>query len=369
MPTLSLCLIARNEEQNIERCLSSVRGLVDEIIVVDTGSTDRTKEIVRRFTEKIFDLPWNNDFAAAKNEALKQATGDWILVLDADEGVSSPDHDRIKEALRNPSAIAFTFILRNYTNDARAAGWTSREGDSYEESLAASGWWEVPKIRLFKNNLGITYSGKIHESVYPSIQGTGGIQGGIPGEIMALSIPIHHYGHLDLKRQAQKKTIYEQLQKEKIGVGNGAENDYYSHFELARQLLMNNKVDEAKQAVETSLQHNGHYFQSWFLLGTIHLLQEKWDEALAALERAWILNPGFGATSSNLGIVYARKKLYQQAIEQFLQAIELNPKDANAWKNLGLCFDEMGEKEKAYRALKRAVELNPAYKEIIKLEL
>ena len=76
-------MITKNEEFFLEQCLNSVKDLVDEIIIVDTGSNDKTKDIARKFTDNIFDFEWCDDFSAARNESLKHATGDWILVLDA----------------------------------------------------------------------------------------------------------------------------------------------------------------------------------------------------------------------------------------------------------------------------------------------
>jgi len=84
-PFISLCMIVKNEEKVIERCLSSVAHLVDEVVIVDTGSIDNTKEIITRYTSNIYDFEWINDFSAARNFAASKATGEWILVLDADE--------------------------------------------------------------------------------------------------------------------------------------------------------------------------------------------------------------------------------------------------------------------------------------------
>ena len=81
-------MIVKDEENYLEQCLSSAKGLADEIIIVDTGSKDKTKEIAKKFNAKVFDFKWNDDFSAARNESLKHATKDWILVLDADESLS-----------------------------------------------------------------------------------------------------------------------------------------------------------------------------------------------------------------------------------------------------------------------------------------
>ena len=84
MITLSLCMIVKNEEDVLGRCLSCMDGIADEIVIVDTGSTDRTREIALQFTSKVYDFPWRDDFAAARNFAFSKATMDYTLWLDAD---------------------------------------------------------------------------------------------------------------------------------------------------------------------------------------------------------------------------------------------------------------------------------------------
>jgi len=89
-PLVSACMIVKNEERNLERCLKSIKSFVDEIIVVDTGSTDRTKEIAAAFGARIFDHPWENDFSKHRNQSIGYATGDWIYIIDADEELILP---------------------------------------------------------------------------------------------------------------------------------------------------------------------------------------------------------------------------------------------------------------------------------------
>ena len=91
MVSVSLCMIVKNEEDVLERCLKSAADLVDEIIIVDTGSTDRTKEIAARFTGKLFDFPWRDDFSAARNESFSHASMDYCLWLDADDVLLEED--------------------------------------------------------------------------------------------------------------------------------------------------------------------------------------------------------------------------------------------------------------------------------------
>ena len=92
----SLCMIVRDEEQDLAECLESVADLIDEIVVVDTGSTDRTCEVARRFGSRVFDFPWVDSFAAARNESLRHATGDWIFWLDADERLTDANRTKLQ---------------------------------------------------------------------------------------------------------------------------------------------------------------------------------------------------------------------------------------------------------------------------------
>lgn len=102
---LSLVMIVKNEERCLSRCLMSAEGYVDEIIVVDTGSTDRTKDIAKELGAKVFDFKWCNDFAKARNYALEQSTGDWNLILDADEYITKLDKDILVKFMDIPNRL------------------------------------------------------------------------------------------------------------------------------------------------------------------------------------------------------------------------------------------------------------------------
>ncbi len=148
-PKLSVCLIVKNEEKFLAQCLKSIRDLAAQIVVVDTGSTDRTVEIAREFNAEIHRFAWCDDFSAARNTALEHATGDWVLVLDADEELSAEGREKLPPALAASAVLAWRLPIIDIGREA--------EGCSY-----------VP--RLFRNAPGLFYLGRIHEQVFSSIE-------------------------------------------------------------------------------------------------------------------------------------------------------------------------------------------------------
>jgi len=144
--TLSACLIVRNEEKYLDDCLSSIAPLVDEIIVVDTGSSDRSPDIAGRHNARVHSIAWPHDFSAARNEALRLSGGEWILSIDADETLRPVSAPELRYTLRDPSRIAC------FTSLCPKAGWT-----------------EMRNVRLFRNHPGIRFSGVFHENIWPDL--------------------------------------------------------------------------------------------------------------------------------------------------------------------------------------------------------
>jgi glycosyltransferase involved in cell wall biosynthesis len=209
--SISLCMIVKNEEKYLAQAISSVKDLVDEIIIVDTGSTDRTKEIAKKFTSKLFDLPWRNDFAEARNFSLRQAKKDWILVLDADEVIAKKDHETIQKLVRDQQYDAYACIQASYTNDITQFGFTPIK-ESAAEAKKFLGYIYCNIIRLFRNNRGIEFANPVHESVDASIKDK--------ARIKKTDLIIHHYqfekgAEKQKEKQLQYLVIYEE-KKEKF---------------------------------------------------------------------------------------------------------------------------------------------------------
>lgn len=153
MQLISLCMIVKDEEKYLDRCLASVKDIVDEIIIVDTGSMDKTVKIAESYTDHIYHFEWINDFAAARNESIKHATGKWILVLDADEYLEPEAAQTLREFLQKEEPDGHIIYAMNVLNFLGKAGST--------------GVSEALVNRLFPNHLGIRYHRPIHEQPRP----------------------------------------------------------------------------------------------------------------------------------------------------------------------------------------------------------
>lgn len=113
MPTLALSMIMRDAAATLARCLESARPVVDEMVIADTGSTDETVQLARQFGARVFSIPWENDFAHARNRALEEIRSEWVLVLDADE-VRDPAAARIPALLTRAEVAGYLVPIHNY---------------------------------------------------------------------------------------------------------------------------------------------------------------------------------------------------------------------------------------------------------------
>lgn len=178
---VSLTMIVKNEEHNLPHCLSSAKGLFDEIIVVDTGSTDRTIEIAEEFGARTFDFPWVQDFAAARNAALARATGDYAFWLDADDVIDPPQRERLRAVLDNlrPGDDA-AYVVRCACDDGPNGGRTV-----------------VDHVRLFPLREEVRWDYAVHEQILPSLR-----RAGI--SVRWTDVEVRHTGYADASVRAGK---------------------------------------------------------------------------------------------------------------------------------------------------------------------
>lgn len=220
MKTLSLCMITKNEEKNIKRCLESVKNIVDEIIIVDTGSTDNTIEIAKSYGANIYNYDWNNDFSEARNISLEKATKDWIIVLDADEEL--PYEEGLK--------------LKNTINTSKMEGLFLRLDNIIEDKNLG----DAVVLRVFKNNPNYRFRGKMHEQVIFSIEEVSG-----NGKIQPTNIKIIHYGYdpnvCDIdKKKKRNLSILESYPEE--------DRDGYFYYSLGNEYA---RIRDYNKAIDT----------------------------------------------------------------------------------------------------------------------
>ncbi len=180
--TLSLCMIVKDEEAMLGRCLAAVRDAVDEMIVVDTGSTDRTVEIAREHGARVLHHEWTGDFAAARNVSFDAASGDWLLYLDADEVLIEEDVDALRAMTGRTWREAFYLVEINHTGDL-------------EDGTAVT----HDALRVFRNRPQYRFEGRVHEQIAQHLPGF------LPERLERTSARIEHFGYLGAVRDAKGK--------------------------------------------------------------------------------------------------------------------------------------------------------------------
>mgnify|MGYP000956448123 CR=1 FL=1 len=339
MPTLSLCMIVKNEEKYLLQCLKSVRDVVDEIIVVDTGSTDKTKAIAEIFGAKLYDFPWTGDFSAARNYSLKQATGRWILILDADEVVSPQDHPKIKAIIcgNSSTACAYSIATRNYQSMVGTLGWVKNSGEYPEE--AGTGWINSEKVRLFQRNNKVFFVYPVHELLEYSLK-----KEGIP--VCSGNIIIHHYGMMDDEKKRQKGIDYYLLGKMKHE--NNPTNMKYT-FELARQAYLLEKNEETVDLLNKLLS-----------LGNMSLNPSCYVDICPLTNGAPLLE-----IYTMLAASYLKLYRFDDALKSVRIAIKYNKNIPAVVFLFAHCEIIAGSPDNALRELQKAFRISPNYPPIL----
>jgi tetratricopeptide (TPR) repeat protein len=179
MANISLCMIVRNEEASLAACLHSVADLVNEIIVVDTGSSDQTKAIAAHFGARIHDFTWVNDFSAARNESLRRASGEWIFWLDADESPDGANRQRLRTLFTQLPDANVAYLMTQMCLREASLQRPREHADK-----------PVEQVRLFRNHPEIRWQHRVYEQILPGVRRAG-------GELAKTDIVIQHPGYSD----------------------------------------------------------------------------------------------------------------------------------------------------------------------------
>ncbi len=344
--TLSTCIIAKNEAASLRDAVESVAPVSDEVIVVDTGSTDDTVEVARSCGAVVKTMEWADDFSAARNVSLGFASCEWILVIDADEVVAAEDLRKLARLGPEPNVWGYSMVTRNYSSDRHVIGW-QRADSSDELARGQPGWFPSTKVRLFRNNPKIRFEGRVHECVEPSILKAG-------KRIERLDVPVHHYGCI--RDDGEKRHYYLELAEMKA-----RENvrDSRANYELGIQCMVAGKLEEAEIALAKAVELDPHNEAALINMGGVRIKLGKLSEAAGLLERAVALNPNSGCAHYNLGVALEKMGRFDEAEVRYSKAHALDQDDANALAKLGYLCARKGDMQAARERLERALALDP----------
>lgn len=348
--SISLCMIVKDEEKHLERCLKSVEGLVDEIIIVDTGSKDNTKEIAKKFGAVIKDYAWDNSFSNARNYSLKFAKMDWILLLDAD--------DEFNREYENQ----FVDLVNNSIKDGHYFKTLSFTGDSINKDNTVSNL----NLRLLRNNNKYEYIGCIHEQIR-CVDGPMDYK-----NFTSENIEIFHYGYLtEVALEKEKRTrnitiIEEELRKDPTNQFHtfNLANEYFALNDLNKALELFNKVYK-------NMDRNMGY-SSKLVVRRIMCFEElgRYDDALNAIGEGLKMYPEFTDLEFLKGIIHLKERRYTLAIKSFEKCIQLGTppiqlefiKGAGTFRPymaLGGVYYKFEDYQEALRAYENALKFNP----------
>ncbi|MBT7903147.1 glycosyltransferase [Candidatus Woesearchaeota archaeon] len=359
-PTISLCLIVKNEEDYIEQCLNSVLELVNEIIIIDTGSTDKTKELALDFKKnkfpnlKILDFPWVQDFSSARNFSTSYATSEWILILDADEIIAKEDHNKIKELIlkynKPNTAMGLMLIQRNYANNSKLVGWTQND-EKYVSLEKFSGFYPTPITRLFKNKQEIVFRSKVHESVDDSIFEK-------KGKIKLTEIPIHHFQYERGEEYVKQKQLnYFDICKEMVKT---RKQDFKVWFDMGViSANYRNSPTDSEKFFKQSLELNPHYLLSYLQLATVLEKQNKLEAAITIYKKALSIEKNNFHLVHNLAVALTKTNKPILALKFFEHAAKLNPNNPHVYTNVGCIFGQLGKFKDATEFFQKSLDLNP----------
>lgn len=346
MTPISICIIAKNEEKNMENFLSRIiehtKGYPVEILIADTGSTDNTKAVIRKFPVKLVDFEWCSDFSAARNYTLEQAANDWILVLDCDEYIESLDMNVLQTFTKQYSTHVGTLTRKNH----------------YQQNGQDSIYTD--QVERFFNRRHFHYEDIIHEQVR-SLDKT-------PLKRLSIPLVVDHCGYcgtldeLQAKAQRNNELLFKMLEQ--------TPDDPYLYFQLGQSFNMLHDDEKAcyyyGKGLEYEVDPALEYVQMMVIgYGYTLLHLERYDEALM-FENIY---EEFSTTADFvclMGLIYLRNGLVLKAMAEFLKATTFESahvEGANTYIptfNMGCINEVMGETDSAVAYYKKCGNFKPA---------
>lgn len=351
-PTLSLCMIARDEEPRIGDCLRSIAPYVDELIVVDTGSTDRTREVARECGAQVYDLPWPDSFAAARNASIELATGDWIFWMDADDVISPECGAGLRELIRrHPQRDAAYHI---------AVHIPPGPGE-FSPSV-------VDHVKLFPNRPDLRFEHRIHEQILPALR-----RAGLDVRFSDLYVTHQNYDRSDEGQAKKRRRDYHLLE---LDLKDRPEHPFVL-FNLGMTYLYATKEYElAAHYLRRSLDHShpadSIVRKAYAMLGTARICQGEWEAAIRANEEGRGYYPHDAELLFQAGQVYQQLDRFEAArrcLEQLTEGVEdehyrsvdVGLRTYRGRHELALLFRRMGDASHCEAVLREIAGHQPSY--------
>ena len=326
---ISICMIVKNEGAILEKCLEAIKSLNYEIVIIDTGSTDNTKEIALKYTDKVYDFMWCDDFSKARNFSVENATNDYIVILDADEILTYIDKEQLQNLLlENEGKVGRLGINNEY----------ERENNEFKYMERVS---RVFNRKLFK------YHGTIHEQIISKDSKS--------YSYYDVPIEINHIGYSNEELERKNK-IDRNISMLKKSI-NQNPNDPYIFFQLGKSYYLKKEFGEAKVYFEEALNLNVdtkyEYVQNLIeSYGYTLINLQKYEEAMIILnvyeEYKWS-----GDFLFLVGLIYMNNGFFKKAIEEFEKCTKLKKCSMEgvnnylAYYNMGVILECLGERKKA----------------------
>ena len=328
MVSVSLCMIVKNEEDVLERCLESLAGAVDEIIIVDTGSVDHTREIAARFTDQIFDFPWQDDFSAARNESFSHASMDYCMWLDADDVLLEEDRN--------------AFLVLKETLDPTVSVVMAPYHTGFDESGQVT--FSYYRERLIKNRAGMRWAGAVHEAVTPV------------GSIQYAEFAVTH-------QKTRPSDPDRNLRIYQAQLAAGTTLEPRQQFYYGRELYYHRRWEEALEVFERFLSEGRGWVENNIdaccHCAYCHKELGHDREALAALLRSFAYDCPRAEVCCEIGLWFFQREQYRQAAYWYALALTCARDDRRGGFvspdcygylpciQLCVCYDRLGDPSKA----------------------
>ncbi|MCH5162155.1 MAG: glycosyltransferase family 2 protein [Clostridiales bacterium] len=342
--SLSLCMIVKNEADVLGRALSDASVYADEIIIVDTGSTDGTKDVAREFTDKIYDFEWRDDFAAARNFAFSKATGDYCMWLDADDVVpitSARAIARLMKHIGDADVVMLPYVI---SEDG------PRSYSYYRE-------------RIVRNRPDYLFVGRVHEAI------------ALSGNVVYKSVPVYHRKPSRKSDSTRNLDIYKRMLAENAAFS--PRDRYY----YARELYFNDETVAAARELERFIvEPDGFYvnkIDACLILSRCYRKNGDRQAAYLALFDSFLFGLPTGEVACEIALMYFADEKYALAAYWFERAATAKPDVKSGafvdteyyaffplvW--LSVCYDKLGKTRTAYRYHCRARKLRPDHPSVI----